>query len=167
MPDKVKDVIDYWLDALEKDHPGFLEQDDGSNKARTADVMQEYWHVYFDPITHATELQTECGKVEYNNPEFVEKARLIAQQFYSKHFNYLLTEVEQMIKQANEKDIQPELILVPWWLMKVTYKRGKERFDHIYGIPVGEIDKNKIRIEAPTFNFLAETLYDHSHSCIF
>ena len=160
----VKDLVSEWLDALEKDYPTIFEDD--VNKYRIGSVMSEYFHVYFTPFTFQTELFVECGDPEtYASPSFIEKARLIAQEYYRKHFTKMLEVVLDLYRVAQERDIVPESVIIPKWIVKDCNPRFgiNEHFrslpmlyPKLYGMGLSTHNKNTIRIESPQFGFLVE-----------
>lgn len=161
---KMKDLISEWLKALEKDYPTIF--DDDTNRCRIGSVMSEYFHVYFNPDTFETELFAQCGDPEtYASQSFVEKARLIAQDYYKKHFTKMLEVVLDLFRIAKERDVVPESVIVPRWVIRDCnprcgineyFRNLPMLYPKLYGIHLGAHDKNTIRMEAPMFGFLVE-----------
>jgi len=157
------DLVDKWLEALGEDYPNIFEDD--INGIRIGNAMSEYFHVYFNPDTLETELFVECGDPDtYASKSFIEKARIIAQEYYKNYFEELKSSVLELIKEFGKKDIIPDLIILPNWLIRDSQPRNciNERFRKIpsfynlYGIPMRTHDKNVIRLESSKFGICLE-----------
>jgi len=151
----MRDLTEYWLDEIDKDFPDYFE--DKCSRCPLGYHLDEYWHVTFNPETFETTLDAECGDPDtYRSPEFVEKARLIAQEFYKKHYSQMLEQVGDMLKEADKRNVTPERIILPHWITCDL----KSRMKTLYGVRVYSDSGNKIRIEAPDDCFMVEKEYE-------
>ena len=156
-----------WLDELKLIHPELFNKDDHFEWS-TLDTFDEYWHIYFNPTTKETILYAQCGRESYTYPAFVEKARLIAQEYYTYHFNNMMNLIGKLVEEAYQNNIAPTLVIIPYFIVKDSYPRHgiREDFktfpklDQILGIPFRTHRKNIIRIENPQRHYLGEIPYE-------
>lgn len=154
------DLVNDWLDELVKEYPIF---NDVFERTRIGNIMSEYFHVYFDPDNNEVKLVklwVECGDTTtYASEKFKEKARIIAEKFYRRHFDRLLLIILKLVDIARQRNIVPEFIVRDIKPRNINGFRDFLRLNTIYGIPVKTHRENKVRMESSEFGFLVELDY--------
>lgn len=124
MKEQRKYLEDLWADELIKDYPDVFkdpkdpENFDNHNLHSALTTMDEYWDVYFDPYMMKAEILAECGWTEnYRSPEFVEKARLIAEKYHYKHLMNLKKIVMNLINEMAAQDIIADSLIIPYFIV--------------------------------------------------
>ncbi len=154
----MKNLTQLWIETIEKDYPHI------SQNNTILSIIDEYFHAHFNPFTSETKILVECGDTKsYASPQIIKKLQNVTQVYYQKLFSKMIKIVLELFTMATQKDIIPELIVLPKW---ITYD-FKPQIRKLYGVNVRYHDeyitnKNTIRIEAPKFAFLIEKSVDNT-----